>query len=57
MSRGPFINAWQNDPDWDRHLFPSPHEQREDERKEEQQMVDADLERLDKKQERKGTDA
>ena len=45
---GPFLNAWQNDPDWDRHMYPSPHEQRIDDMKAEQRMVEADLERLEK---------
>lgn len=42
-------NRWQRDPDWDRDLFPSTHEQRADERADEQRRVDGDLERAAEK--------
>ncbi len=46
-------NAWQRDPDWDRNMYPLPHEEREDQRKAEQRMVDADLERIEKEKKKK----
>ena len=39
------MNRWQRDPDWDRNMYPLPHEERVDQHREEARKVAGDLER------------